>query len=51
LSNTQGQRSDLCLLRMRGSHAIAFYHSLVIMVAFELLSEPLSIQHLVAHNR
>ena len=38
------------LLRMCSSHANAFYHSLLIMVVFEMLTESLSIQHLVAHN-
>ena len=36
---------------MRSSHAIAFHYSLVIMVAFEVLNESLSIRHLVAHYR
>ena len=39
---TAETRFNLCLLRMRSSHAIAFYHSSVIVVAFEVLNESLS---------
>ena len=48
--HTKGRGSDLCLLHMRSSHAITFRHSLVIMVAFEVLNESLSIRHLVAQR-
>jgi len=47
----KGRGSDVCLLRMRSSHANAFYHSLLMMAAFKVLSESLSIRHLVAHDR
>jgi len=50
LSNKQGQGSDVCLLCMYSSHANAFYHSLLTMVAVDVLTESLSIQHLVAHD-
>jgi len=50
--HTKGRGSDLCLLRMRSSPAIAFCpDSLVILVAFEVLNESFSIRHLVAHDR
>ena len=35
-----------CVVHMQN----AFYHSVLIMAAFEVLSESLSIRHLVAHN-
>jgi len=40
----------VCLLCIHSSHANAFHHSLLMMVAFEVLTEFLSIQHLVAHK-
>jgi len=47
----KGQGSDVCLLHMCTSHANAFYRSSLMMVAFEVLTESLSIRHLVAHDR
>jgi len=46
----QGRGSDVYLLHMRSSHANAFYHCLLMMVLFEVLTESLSIRHLVAHD-
>ena len=41
------------LLCMRSLHANTFHHSLLMIVAFEVLiiNKSLSIQHLVAHKR
>jgi len=39
------------LLSMHSSHANTFYHSLLMMVAFEVLTKSLSIRHLAVHNR
>ena len=44
LSNTQGRRSEVRVLRMRSSHANAFYLPFAYMVAFEVLAESLSIR-------
>ena len=50
LSITQKVDFQTCPLHMNSSHAHAFYHPLLMVAAFEVLTESLSIQHLVAHD-